>query len=87
MVRYHICFYGQVQNVGFRYRAMQLANPLGLTGWVKNVEDYVEMEVQGPEAVIRQLIDSLQEDAWIGIDDIHMDTIPLKEEKKFSLAW
>ena len=32
---YH--FYGRVQGVGFRYYAVQKANQLGLTGWVKNL--------------------------------------------------
>ena len=54
VVRRHICFYGRVQGVGFRFTAMQLAQGLGLTGWVKNVEDFVEMEVQGEETSIER---------------------------------
>lgn len=34
-IRKHIIFYGRVQGVGFRYYAVQKANQLGLTGWVK----------------------------------------------------
>ena len=34
-IRYHVIFYGQVQGVGFRYRAYYAAYQLGLTGWVK----------------------------------------------------
>ena len=46
-VRLHLIFYGKVQGVGFRYRSTMLANELGLTGWVKNLEDgTVEMQVQ-----------------------------------------
>ena len=49
-VRKHIFFYGRVQGVGFRYYAVQKANQLGLTGWVKNLYDgSVEMEVEGQE--------------------------------------
>lgn len=52
---YH--FYGRVQGVGFRYYAVQKANQLGLTGWVKNLYDgSVEMEVEGQEELIDQLI-------------------------------
>ncbi len=48
MVRKHIYFYGRVQGVGFRYRAYYMAQPLNLTGWVKNLwDDRVEMEVRG----------------------------------------
>ena len=38
-IRKHIIFYGRVQGVGFRYYAVQKANQLGLTGWVKNLYD------------------------------------------------
>ena len=34
-IRYHVIFYGQVQGVGFRYRAYYAAYQLGLTGWVR----------------------------------------------------
>ena len=45
-IRKHIIFYGRVQGVGFRYYAVQKANQLGLTGWVKNLYDgSVEMKV------------------------------------------
>ena len=33
-VRKHIYFSGQVQGVGFRYRATNAARANGLTGWV-----------------------------------------------------
>ncbi len=47
-IRKHLIFSGRVQGVGFRYRAMNIAQMLGLTGWVKNRWDgKVEMEVQG----------------------------------------
>lgn len=56
-IRKHIVFYGRVQGVGFRYYAVNKANQLGLTGWVKNLPDgTVEMEVQGEEPLIDQLI-------------------------------
>lgn len=49
-IRKHIYFYGRVQGVGFRYYAVQKANQLGLTGWVRNLSDgSVEMEVEGQE--------------------------------------
>ena len=44
-IRKHIVFYGRVQGVGFRYYAVNKANQLGLTGWVKNLPDgTVEMK-------------------------------------------
>ena len=39
---------GQVQGVGFRYRARYAAQALGLTGWAQNEDDgSVTLEVQG----------------------------------------
>ena len=57
MVRKHFYFSGRVQGVGFRYQSAYYARRLGLTGWVRNLSDgRVEMEVQGKEALITQLI-------------------------------
>ena len=70
-VRKHIFFYGRVQGVGFRYYAVQKANQLGLTGWVKNLYDgSVEMEVEGQEELIDQLIIFLQNLTYIWIERI-----------------
>ena len=58
MVRKHIFFSGDVQGVGFRYRSFYIAQSLGLAGWVENLWDgRVEMEVQGSEASIREMLD------------------------------
>ena len=37
IVRKHIYFSGQVQGVGFRYRAKNAARANDLTGWVDNL--------------------------------------------------
>ena len=37
LIRQHMKITGQVQGVGFRYRARYAASNLGVTGWVKNV--------------------------------------------------
>lgn len=55
-VRKHIYFSGQVQGVGFRYRATNAARANGLTGWVDNLWDgRVEMEVQGELSQIEEM--------------------------------
>lgn len=48
--RVHVVFEGRVQGVGFRWTARSVATDLGLTGWVRNEDDYntVTMELQGP---------------------------------------
>ena len=52
MVR-HLQIFGMVQGVGFRYRFMEEAQYLGLTGWVRNRRGgSVEAMVAGaPESV------------------------------------
>ena len=70
-IRKHIYFYGRVQGVGFRYYAVQKAEELGLNGWVRNLYDSsVEMEVEGEEADIDQLILFLQNRTCIWIEDM-----------------
>lgn len=84
-VRKHIFFYGRVQGVGFRYYAVQKANQLGLTGWVKNLYDgSVEMEVEGQEELIDQLIIFLQNRTYIWIERIDAKKIPLQQDSSFS---
>ena len=66
-IRKHLIFSGRVQGVGFRYRAMNIAQMLGLTGWVKNRWDgKVEMEVQGKREEIGKMISMLyqQKSLW-----------------------
>ena len=57
ILRKRIVFYGQVQGVGFRYRARHAADLYGCTGWVRNEYDgSVTMEIQGTEGQIDQVI-------------------------------
>ncbi len=84
-VRKHIFFSGRVQGVGFRYRALEFASRLELTGWVRNTwDDRVEMEVQGEDFLISELIDRLQRARYIHIDHVSSYSVEVqKEEKNF----
>ena len=76
-VRKHIYFSGQVQGVGFRYRSVSLARPLGLTGWVKNLWDgRVEMEVQGDDASIQRILAQLLQQRFIEIGSMDVKCVP-----------
>ncbi|WP_349948290.1 acylphosphatase [Lacrimispora sp. BS-2] len=87
-IRKHVYVSGRVQGVGFRFRTQQLARGLGLTGWVRNLDDgQVEMEVQGREAEIDRLLDSLRQDRYIVIDSFQAVRIPLSEEKGFQIRY
>ena len=83
-IRKHIIFYGRVQGVGFRYYAVNKANQLGLTGWVRNLPDgTVEMEVQGEKPLIDQLIIFLQNRTYIWIEKLDARSIPLLDDSSF----
>ena len=85
-VRKRIIFYGRVQGVGFRYRARDIADSLGITGWVRNCYDgSVEMEAQGTEAGIDRMIVELKNQRFIEIDDVDMKEINLEHENSFSV--
>lgn len=54
----HIIVRGLVQGVGFRYFVLRRAQPLGLTGWVRNLPNgTVEIHAEGPESRLQQLLD------------------------------
>ena len=84
MVRKHIIFYGRVQGVDFRYYSVYKARALGLTGWVRNLYDgTVEMEVQGKESEIDQLIIFLQNQRFILIEDMKVKKLAVVDERDF----
>ena len=84
IVRKHIIFRGRVQGVGFRYHSTYKAENLGLTGWVRNCYDgSVEMEVQGTEEKIDELVLFLDRQRYIEITGMDVKKIPLKDERDF----
>lgn len=86
-VRKHFYFSGRVQEVGFRYQATRLARGLGLTGWVRNLDDgRVELEAQGEEMLIWDLVTGLHKQPYIRIEDMETQDQPLKEEAGFQMA-
>ena len=67
IIRRHIIFYGSVQGVGFRYDAYHKG----------------EMEVQGAEGLIDELIIHLDNQRFIRINAMDVKTIPLGSERDF----
>lgn len=58
----HIIFTGQVQGVGFRFTAFNMANRHQLTGFVRNLPDgTVEMLIQGTSGAIDDCIRDIKE--------------------------
>lgn len=86
-VRKHFIFTGRVQGVGFRYQATRIARGLGLTGTVCNLWDgSVELEAQGEEVRIWDLVSALHHEPYIDIEDMEVEDRPLKEERGFQMT-
>ncbi len=87
--RRHYRISGQVQGVGFRYRAQYAAQTLRLTGWVANQYDgTVEMEAQGEPAALDKLLPLITHSSqWIEIADVQTERIPVDlEERRFRVT-
>ena len=82
IIRKEIRFTGNVQGVGFRYRAQYAANGCGVRGWVKNEWDgTVEMEVQGTESQINQLLTLINQGTYVNIEEIKSRHLPVVEKE------
>lgn len=85
--RKHFYFSGRVQGVGFRYQACRIARKLGLTGYVKNLWDgRVELEAQGNETVIWDMVSELHRQPYIQIEDMEVTDMDIKEDRGFQMA-
>ena len=83
MIRKQIIFYGRVQGVGFRYRAIHAANLYGCTGWVRNEWDgSVSMEIQGTEEQIDKVILAIEAGRYIRIENMDVHVVPVDDCEK-----
>ena len=79
MIRRAYRFTGQVQGVGFRYRARHAAGLFHVTGWVRNRYDgSVAMEVQGERDDIDRMIEWLRNEPFLDIDGIECRDIAIE---------
>ena len=83
IIRRHMYISGDVQGVGFRYRANYAARGLGLTGFVRNLYDgRVEVEIQGERELISRFLGEVDAGSFIHIDDIDWKDIPVDPDEK-----
>lgn len=89
MIRRRMVFYGQVQGVGFRYRAVSAAEAYGCTGWVRNDwNGTVTMEIQGPAEAIDRVVLAIERGRFIRISNMECEQIPTdSDERSFREAW
>lgn len=56
-VKVHLLISGRVQGVAFRYHTQDIAQSLGINGWVRNCWDgKVEIVIEGEEEKVKRLI-------------------------------
>lgn len=80
-------FYGDVQGVGFRYRATQAARGLGVTGWVRNEPDgTVSMEAQGVPDKLELLLWQISQGRYVEILQMDVREIDeIEDERGFGI--
>lgn len=87
--RAHIIYSGTVQGVGFRWTAEDIANSLGLTGWVRNCPDgTVEVMCEGKEDGIHSFLRRIKQELGRYIRSARVDWEDSAEEfNKFSIRF
>lgn len=83
-IRKHYILHGSVQGVGLRYRAYYAAQQLGVTGYVRNLDDgTVEMEAEGEREALIKLLEMIRSGHFIDIEWIEEKTIPVQNDRTF----
>ena len=86
MVRWNMILSGRVHHVGLRFRAKMTAQQLGLTGWVRNLDDgNVELELQGEQETIYRFINTLGSLPGIQFSIIHAKKLEPESETRFGI--
>jgi acylphosphatase len=79
----HIIFTGQVQGVGFRFTAFNIANRYQLTGFVRNLpEGSVEMLAQGSAEAVDDCIRDVEEEFSRYVIETKIEEIPPNPQYK-----
>jgi acylphosphatase len=81
-IRKRYNFTGDVQGVGFRFRAYHAAQQLGITGWVENEPDgSVTIEAQGDGAALAAMLGMMENGLYIDIADISETSLEPDEDE------
>ena len=90
MKRAHVFYSGRVQGIGFRYTAQDIAENLGIYGWVKNLEDgRVEIIAESEEKNLKEFLDKILKGPlgrYIEDADVAWET-PSKEFNDFDIKF
>ena len=78
-IRKRFVFFGNVQGVGFRWRARQAAAAAGASGWVRNdLRGSVTLELQGSREQIDAVLAAIERGRYIRIEDVEAQSLPLE---------
>ena len=89
-VRAHLLVTGRVQGVFFRASTKDIAEQLGVTGWVRNTSDgKVEVLIEGEESVVKDFISWCRDGPRLAqVSDIDIEyQIYLGEFQEFNITY
>lgn len=88
-IRRTVYFTGQVQGVGFRYTACEVARSFGVVGFVKNLPDgRVEMVAEGEQSEVFRFQEAVADAMGGRISDVSGQDSPATGEfTSFSIAY
>lgn len=68
---------GKVQGVGYRNWTIWTANALGVTGWVRNVQDgRVEIMASGEDTALNALVEACRQGPQLArVDDVEVQAV------------
>lgn len=77
----HVFYSGQVQGVGFRYTAQEIAQQLKIYGWVKNLANQrVELIAEAEELDLNSFLEQISQQFSKYIQEVKIDWQPASGE-------
>lgn len=79
----HVYYSGRVQGVGFRYTVEDIAQDMGIGGWVKNLHDgRVELAAEAEEETLKDFLKKIEESFSGCLRDRDIEWFPATGEFK-----
>ncbi len=84
----HALVSGKVQGVFYRDSTRVQSSQLGLSGWVRNLDDgRVELKAFGPDHQLHKLVSWLEKGPMLArVSDVQVLTIPFERHENFHIV-